>query len=98
MAITLTPQQRAVLDGEKGEISAKVLKTLIMYGETFGAEKLVPVTGARGHLVTSFGLGVMKPVYRLMDDLIRGGALSGQQFTVDPRPLDPRVPANPLQK
>jgi predicted aconitase len=98
MAITLTAQQRAVLDGEKGEIAAKVLKTLIMYGETFGAEKLVPITGAKGHLVTSFGLGVMKPVYKLMDDLIGGGALSGQKFTVDPRPLDPRVPANPLQK
>ena len=98
MAITLTAPQRAVLNGERGEIAARVLKTLIMYGETFGAEKLVPVTGAKGHLVTSFGLGVMKPVYKLMDELIEGGALAGQQFTVDPRPLDPRVPANPLQK
>jgi predicted aconitase len=98
MAITLTAPQRAVLDGERGEMAARVLKTLIMYGETFGAEKLVPVTGAMGHLVTSFGLGVMKPVYKLMDDLIDGGALAGQRFTVDPRPLDPRVPAGLLQK
>jgi len=98
MAITLTLEQQQVLDGKKGEIPAKVLKTLIMYGETFGAEKLVPITGTGGHLVTSFGLGVMKPVYKLMDTLIEGGALSGQKFTVDPRPLDPNVPANPLQK
>jgi predicted aconitase len=98
MAITLTARQRAVLNGEKGAVAAKVLRTLIMYGETFGAEKLVPVTGARGHLVTSFGLGVMKAVYKLMDELIGGGALAGQQFTVDPRPLDPRVPASLLQK
>jgi predicted aconitase len=96
--MTLTAEQRGVLNGERGEIAARVLKTLIMYGETFGAERLVPVTGARGHLVTSFGLGVMKPVYTLMDELIGGGALAGQRFTVDPRPLDPRVPAGPLQR
>jgi predicted aconitase len=98
MAIALTAKQKAVLNGEQGEILAKVMKTLVMYGETFGAEKLVPITGKGGHLVTSFGLSVMKPVYELMDDLIKGGALSGQTFTVDPRPLDPKVPANPLQK
>jgi predicted aconitase len=33
-----------------------------------------------------------------MDTLIEAGALSGQTFTVDPRPLDPKVPANPAQK
>ncbi|MDR2247982.1 MAG: aconitase X catalytic domain-containing protein, partial [Treponema sp.] len=64
----------------------------------FGAEKMVPITGAQGHLVTSFGLGVMKPVFSLLDGIIREGALPGQKFTVDPRPLDPAVPANFLQK
>ena len=56
-----------------------------------------PVTSEYGHLVTSFGLGVMKPVYALMDQLIEAGALSKQQFSVDPRPLDPNVPSNLLQ-
>ncbi len=94
----LTVEQQALLDGEKGEALKKVMKTLVMYGETFGAEKMVPVTGKYGHLVTSFGLSVMKPVYSLMQQLIDGGALSGQAFSVDPRPLDPNVPQNPLQK
>jgi predicted aconitase len=58
---------------------------------------MVPVTGEYGHLVTSFGLSVMKPVYALMDQLIQGGALSGQKFSVDPRPLDKNVPSNLLQ-
>ena len=40
----LTPEQQAVLNGEKGEIMAKVMKTLVMYGETFGADRLVPVS------------------------------------------------------
>ncbi|MDR2070906.1 MAG: aconitase X catalytic domain-containing protein [Treponema sp.] len=98
MAMKLTESQTALLKGEKGETLAKVMKTLVMYGETFGAEKMVPITGAQGHLVTSFGLGVMKPVFSLMDGLIREGALSGRKFTADPRPLDPNVPANLLQK
>ncbi len=93
----LTPEQQSILDGAKGETMAKVMKTLVVYGETFGATKMVPVTGEYGHLVTSFGLSVMKPVYSLMDQLIQGGALSGQNFSVDPRPLDKNVPANFLQ-
>ena len=40
----LTPQQQALLDGEKGEVMAKVVKTLVMYGDAFGAERMVPVT------------------------------------------------------
>ena len=94
----LTPEQESVLNGAKGETMAKVMKTLVMYGETFGASKMVPVTSQYGHLVTSFGLSVMKPVYELMDQLIQAGALSQQKFSVDPRPLDSNVPMNLLQK
>ena len=93
----VTDDQQAILNGSKGETMAKVMKTLVMYGETFGADKLVPVTSEYNHLVTSFGLKMMTPVYELMDQLIEAGALSGQQFSVDPRPLDKNVPANFLQ-
>ncbi len=93
----LTLEQQKILNGEKGETLAKVMKTLVMYGETFGATKMVPVTSKMGHLVTSFGLGVMKPVYELVDQLIKDGALSGQKFTVDPKPLDPNVPSSFIQ-
>lgn len=94
----LTPEESEILAGKKGEVLAKVMKTLVMYGETFGATKMVPVTSTGGHLVTSFGLSVLKPVYNLMDQLIEGNAVSLQPFSVDPRPLDPHVPANLLQK
>ena len=73
---------------------AKVWKTLVMYGETFGAEKMVPVTSDYNHLVTSFGLKMMGPVFDLMQQLIDAGAISQQKFSVDPRPLDKNVPAN----
>ncbi len=93
----LTPQQQEILNGAKGKTMAKVMKTLVMYGETFGADKMVPVTSEYNHLVTSFGLKMMKPVFDLMQQLIDAGAVSGQKFSVDPRPLDKNVPANLLQ-
>ena len=93
----LTEEQQAILNGSKGETQAKVMKTLVMYGETFGADKLVPVTSKYNHLVTSFGLKMMKPVFDLMQQLIDAGAVSTQQFSVDPRPVDKNVPANLLQ-
>ena len=90
----LTPEQQGILDGAKGETMARVWKTLVMYGEVFGADKLVPVTSEYNHLVTSFGLKMMKPVFDLMQQLIDAGTLSQQPFSVDPRPLDKNVPAN----
>ena len=90
----LTPEQQGILDGAKGETMARVCKTLVMYGEVFGADKLVPVTSEYNHLVTSFGLKMMKPVFDLMQQLIDAGTLSQQPFSVDPRPLDKNVPAN----
>ncbi len=93
----LTQEQQAILNGEKGEVLAKVMKTLVMYGDAFGAEKMVPVTSEYNHLVTSFGLKMMTPVFELMQQLIDAGAISGQKFSVDPRPVDKNVPANFLQ-
>ncbi len=93
----LTKEQQAILDGEKGETMAKVMKTLVMYGDAFEAEKLVPITSKYNHLVTSFGLKVMSPVYDLMQQLLDAGVASDQKFSVDPRPLDKNVPANVLQ-
>lgn len=93
----LTDEQQAILNGSKGETMAKVMQTLVMYGDAFGADKMVPVTSQYNHLVTSFGLKMMKPVFDLMQQLIDAGAVSGQQFSVDPRPVDKNVPANFLQ-
>ncbi len=97
-AMKLTSEQQAIFDGGKGEEMAKVMKTLVKYGEIFGATRMEPVTGTYGHLVTSFGMSVMKPIYSLMDELLDGGVVSAQKFSIDPLPLDKNVPANLLQK
>ena len=86
--MVLTKEQQAILDGEKGETLAKVLNTMVMYGDAFEAEKLVPITSKYNHLVTSFGLKVMSPVQDLMQQLLDAGVMSEQKFSVVPRPLD----------
>ncbi len=93
----LTTEQQAILDGAQGEVKAKVLRTLVAYGEVFGAERMEPVSSKYGHLVTSFGLSMLTPVYSLMEELIDAGVVSEQPFSMDPRPLDKNVPATFLQ-
>lgn len=94
----LTKEQQAIIDGSQGEIMSKIMSTLVAYGETFDAERMVPVTGEYGHTVISFGLGIMKPIYELYDTILADGKVSGQLFSADPRPVDKKgVPANLLQ-
>lgn len=97
-SMQLSPEQEEILQGARGETLAKVMETLVRYGELFGATKMVPVTSKYNHLVTSFGLKALGPVYDLMEKLIDTGAVSKQGFSADPRPLDPNIPASLLQK
>lgn len=93
----LTNEQQAILNGEQGEVMAKIMKTLVMYGETFGATKMVPITSIYGHIVTSFGIFLIQGVFDLMDQLVDAGVTAKQKFSADPRPVDKNVPANPIQ-
>lgn len=86
--MTLTKEQEAILNGESGEIKRKMMETMVRFGDIFGAEKLVPVTHKCGHLVTSFGIGLLKPLYRTMNDIIADNIKAEGGFTVDPRPID----------
>ncbi|MGL6226146.1 MAG: aconitase X [Thermoguttaceae bacterium] len=83
----LTREEQAILDGQEGEIKAKILKTLVLYGEIFGAKRLVDITH-EGHLVTSFGIGVMKPLHRISHEIADAGIEAKWKFTANPRPLD----------
>lgn len=93
----LTQEQQQILEGSRGQTMAKVMETLVRYGELYNADAMIPVTGKYNHLVTSFGLKALTPVYELMDQLIAEGAVSGTKFSADPRPLDKNVPSSFLQ-
>ena len=88
----LNEELLAVQRGEQGEAMRKVLNTLVMYGEAFGAERMVKITGRMGHAVIGTGSMTWKPVFDLMEELIDGGALPRQSFTTDPRGVEPHVP------
>ena len=77
MGMILTDEQQAILDGSRGETMAKVMKTLVMFGDAFHADKMVPVTSRYNHLLTSFGLGVLQPVSDLIQPLQDASAVAG---------------------
>ncbi|GGG27125.1 hypothetical protein GCM10007304_46170 [Rhodococcoides trifolii] len=76
-----------MLDGDSGEAMSKVMKTLVRYGELFGARRLVPLDGPT-HVVTSMGMAGLEAAFDLLDTLIAAGARTVEPFTVDPRPYD----------
>jgi len=95
----LSDEQIAILNGSEGEVKAKVMETIVRYGDMFEATELVKVTHGEGHLVTSFGLSLLKPVYRTMDELISAGLKVTEGFTMNPRPVDfKNVKCNLLDK
>lgn len=46
----LTEEQRQILNGKEGDVKAKVMETIVRYGDMFEADRLVPVTTARATL------------------------------------------------
>jgi len=94
----LTDEEKNILAGGQGEVMAKIMKTLVMYGDTFHADRFVDVTGPGGHLVTSFGVSIMTAMFDVMNEIINAGIKTKTPFTVDPRPIDNKnVPSNLLQ-
>lgn len=83
----LTNEEKDILQGKKGDVMRKALKSIILYGEAFGAKRLLPIDGPV-HLVTSFGMTGLDPVFDMMDEIINAGLKTKEPFTVDPRPLD----------
>jgi predicted aconitase len=95
----LTKEQSDILGGSKGELYAKALETIVRYGDMFEAPRLVKVTHKETHLVTSFGISIMKPLFKTMDELVEANIQTEGKFTVDPRPIDYKnVKCNPLEK
>ena len=96
--LKLTPEEQSIRDGEKGAELAKAMKSVVLYGEAFGAEKLVEIVGNQ-HFVTSFGANTIKPYFEMMDELLAAGLKPKEPFTVDPRPMEyDAVNVDPLQK
>lgn len=95
----LTQPQLSILRGEQGETKQKMLETIVRFGDIFNAPRLVKVTHKKGHLVTSFGINLLKPLYKTMSEINAENIKAVGGFTADPRPIDyVNVKCNILEK
>ena len=95
----LTSEQQEILDGKQGPVMAKIMETVVMFGDIFDAPRLVKITHDDGHLVTSFGIKLLKPLFSTMEQINEAGIKTKGNFTVDPRPIDyENVKCNLLEK
>ena len=85
--MNLTEEERDILDGKQGQVMAKVMRTIVKYGEVFGAKRLLPLDGPI-HVVTSMGMAGLDAVFDMMDELIAAGLKTNLPFTADPKPYD----------
>lgn len=86
--MSLTPEQLDILHGKQGESKAKIMESIVRFGDIFDAPRLVKVTHSEGHLVTSFGISMLKPLFAMMDQLVADKVAVEGKFTMDPRPVD----------
>jgi len=83
----LTPEEQEIYDGKKGDILQKAMKTIVGYGEWFGAEKLVDLNGPV-HMALSWGSGSIDPLLEIYEQIIDAGIKTYRPFTANPTPMD----------
>jgi hypothetical protein len=83
----LTKEEQAILDGKDGEEKAKLMKILVLFGNIFGAEKLVDLGGAP-HSNMFIGAPYMSSMIKMLDECAKAGLKSYAPYTVNPRPYD----------
>ena len=77
----LTKEEQAILDGKDGKEKAKLMKILVAFGNTFGAEKLVDLGGAP-HSNMFIGAEYMSSMIKMLDECAKAGLKSYAPYTV----------------
>ncbi|UCC64055.1 MAG: DUF521 domain-containing protein [Anaerolineae bacterium] len=83
--IRLTQEERDILQGKQGPTMQKVMKTVVLYGEALGAERLVDIEGD-GHFVIAYAIPGIAPSMEMLDELVAAGLKTRYRFTLDPKP------------
>ena len=84
----LTAEEQEISDGKKGDVLQKAIKTVVAYGQLFGADKLVDLGGAP-HMAVSWGSDGVEPLLKIYKQLADAGLKTYKPFTADPKPMDP---------
>lgn len=85
--LKLTPEEQDIMDGKRGELLQKSIKTICDYGRLFGAEKLVDLDCAP-HMAMSWGSDGVEPFLKIYKQLADAGLKTYAPFTADPKPMD----------
>jgi len=80
----LEPEQESILNGESGKALAKAMETLKVYGESFGAGRLVPIKS--GHLAGTFAAAPYGGYYKILEQAAAEGLKVKVPTTLNPRP------------
>ncbi len=82
--MNLTPEQENLAAGEGGAALGLAMKTLVAYGEAFGAKRMVPVKSA--HVAVTFGINFAVAIYKILERLTEEGVRVKVPTSVNPRP------------
>ena len=85
LKINLTQEEQGILHGRQGATMQKIMKTVVLYGEALGAEKLADITG-NGHFVITYAIPGIAPSMEMLDELMESGLRAKGTFTLDPKP------------
>lgn len=85
--MALTSEEKAILDGKKGEVLAKVMKTVVAHGNAFGATKLVDL-GGRPHSSFYMGPPYCGALLDVLTECADADLKSYAPYTINPRPAD----------
>jgi len=82
--MTLTKEEQEILEGKKGEVFQKVMKSLVRYGEALDAERLVNIEWP-GHFSIPFAIAGTGLRLEMLDELVEAGLKTKYPFTLDPK-------------
>lgn len=83
--LKLTREEHRILEGRKGAVMQKVMKTILAYAEALGAERLVDLDGS-GHFVITYAIPGIGPSMEMLAELVEDGLKTKYPFTLDPQP------------
>jgi len=83
----LTAEEQAIMNGDKGEALAKVMKTVVAFGNAFGATHLVDLGGAP-HSSVFNAPPFMQSIIDVLNVCADEGLKTYAPFTINPRPFD----------
>jgi predicted aconitase len=83
--IKLNREEKDILNGAQGLVMAKVMRTVVLFAEALGADRLAEIEGP-GHFVIAWSNPGIAPPIEMLEELVAAGLKTKFPFTLDPRP------------